>query len=1076
MNKKFPNLAQNKKTSPNVLGEEEKAKLKRDIQQQRLVLQSLEKRNQSYKQHIDRMQNELKEYLLIIDDLSHKNTELQAHLHALYSSTSWRVLAPVRISLRQINRIKNALNLIPSALQQGGGIINTSKKAVQLYQKFGFSGIKSGFRNIAMNKSATAPSPIPSSVFGIAEDEAQEIFYRQQAEIPQYLQKELAEEFLYKPLISIIMPVYNTPVQWLERAIQSLQEQTYTNWELCAVDDCSPETEQRKLLKKLAQDDSRIRYHFADKNGGISKASNLALEMTQGEFIALVDHDDELTADAFFWVVKKLNENSEIDFLYSDECKIDDTPARKLFHFIFKPDWSPEILFNGMLTGHLTVYRTALVKKLGGFRSEFDFSQDYDLALRVTSQAKNIVHIERILYLWRAIPGSAAVEGGKDFARISNIAALNDYLEQHNIDAEAIPLPHANYVRLNIPKGIKASIIIPSDDYNNLKLAIVSILEKTDFDNYEIVCVCNSKLAQKLSDEFKDNKKVVFSPYDKPYNFSDKCNQGAHDATGDIVIFYNDDVFPVESNWLQKLIEYLFIPGVEGVSPKLIREDNTIQYAGMISGTPGLCGTAYNNCHKDANDFFLSMHKYVRNVSVLSGACCALRKNIFLKVGGFDAINTPDGHSDLDLTYKLIDAGYRCVYTPHSLLYHIGNHSWGSKKNKYKADIFCLKKWGKYLSHDPHFTDTMKEALYLDFRFKYKIYASHLDPHKTYSGPDVLFVSHELSETGAPLMLYYAALAVLNNGGFPVVISRQDGPLRTKLEEAGIAVIIDASITDNHFLFNGFAKNFDTVIINTVALHQTVQQLTKLDDLHIIWWLHEARALEKDLSVFDGIEASRIEIVCVSEYAKSFIPKEHKSQVLANGIPDLKPQKNTQNKEFTFSLIGTIEKRKAQDTFVDAILMLPEHIRKSCKFKIAGKLWNMNLKFWEEIETKISRYPEIEYLGSLSHEQTIDLISHSDVLVCCSRDEAFSLTTVEAAALAKPAIVNKNVGVSAVFTDKKSCLFFEADNVASLAETMITAFQNKEATIQIGKEARKVYSEKLSIAKFQENFLKKLSA
>lgn len=228
--------------------------------------------------------------------------------------------------------------------------------------------------------------------------------------------------------------------------------------ELCVVNDCSPSTDQKDLLLRMAASDPRIKVRRLEKNGGISAASNAAFEMAEGEYIALLDHDDELTPDALFRVVEAINAQPDADFIYSDECKIDDTPDRRLFHFILKPDWSPEIMFNGMITGHLTVYSKELVENVGGFRSEYDFSQDYDLALRASEVAERIVHIERILYLWRSIPGSAA-SGGKDFARESNIAALNDAMRRRGIPGEASPLPNAKLLpRISAPSQSAPSV------------------------------------------------------------------------------------------------------------------------------------------------------------------------------------------------------------------------------------------------------------------------------------------------------------------------------------------------------------------------------------------------------------------------------------------------------------------------------------------------------------------------------------------------------------------------------------------------------------------------------------------
>lgn len=1000
----------------------------------------------------------------------------QSQVDELLNSTSWRVTKPLRWVGLQKRRVARAAKLLPALSQRAGGLSNLVRRGAQVLSESGLRGVRNSIRAVEVEELGLASSPAPDTFTSGSdpfEDIARQIYASQQAEFAPREIFESISRFDKKPMISVIMPVYKTPVQWLRRAIESLQEQFYDNWELCAVDDCSPTADQRKILEQYARNDPRVRYRILGRNSGIAAASNAGLEMAQGEFIALLDHDDELPGDALFWVVDAINKNPRVDFIYTDECKIDDTSERRLSDFIFKPDWSPEILFNSMLTGHLTVYKKDAVDAMGGFRSQYNFSQDYDLALRMAEVAREIVHIERVLYLWRSIPGSAA-SGGKDFARESNIAALGDAMVRRGIPGQAIALPHANYVSVVVPTTVKVSIVIPSDSFKNLKLALDAILEKTEYPNYEVVVVCNGPLAEQLEGEFRNSPQIIFLPYNKKYNFSDKCNEGARAASGEIVVFYNDDVFPAQPDWIEKLIEYLYVSGVGGVSPKLLHEDETIQYAGMISGTPGLCGTAYNNIPREANDSFLSMHKHVRNVSILSGACCALRTEVFWRIGGFDAINTPDGHSDMDLSYKLLAAGYRCVYTPHAVLYHIGNHSWGAKSVKYKADIYVLKRWGAYVSRDPNFTDSMKKVLYRDFRFDYKIFASHIDASATYTGPDVLFVSHELSLTGAPRMLLCAAVAVLRGGGFPVVVAPEDGPMRRELEQAGVVVIVDQSLREGHFLFERFARNFDVAVVNTMAVSDVVRQLEAIDDLDVIWWLHEGQALQAALEAEPGIDRTRVRLLCVSEYARGCLPADFRADVLYNGIPDRSGEvpKKPPADRCTFVLAGTVEHRKGQDLFVDAILLLPEDVRASCRFLLTGKLSDQNLPFWSGVRERMGSAPEIEYLGLLDHGELLDLLAGTDAVVCCSRDEAFSLVVVEGAMLAKPSIINPNVGVAEILEHEKSCFLFEAENAVSLAEQMLAVFRDRARASDLGLEARKVYEEKFTIERFSEEFLR----
>ncbi|HVZ10777.1 glycosyltransferase [Rhodopila sp.] len=1017
-----------------------------------------------------------------VEGLEQEAAASRAMVEQMRQSTSWRVTAPVRWTGQQLRRVRRTARLASVLAGRPGGLPKAVRGGVRALLHGGPSELRLRLRALECELDIVTPQvgEIPGGGAGHwtseqMEEEARRIFAEQQAELAPDEATRMIGTFSQQPLMSVIMPVYRTPLQWLRRAVESIQEQYYSHWELCVVDDCSPTDEQRALLREMAAADPRIKVHAMEANGGISAASNAALRMARGDYVVLVDHDDELTPDALFRMVEEINRRPDVDFLYSDECKIDATPARKLYDFVLKPDWSPELMFNMMMTGHLTAYRKSLIDELGGFRSEYDFSQDYDLALRVSEATDRIVHVERILYFWRSIPGSAA-SGDKDYARGSNIAALNDALERRNIPGQAIPLPHTNYVHIAIPaETTRVSIIIPSDSFPLLNKALQSIREGTDYPNYEVVVVCNGPLMYRLADKFTGWGQLRFVQYDKEYNFSDKCNEGAKSATGDIVVFYNDDVFPLQKDWIECLIEYLWVPGVGGVSPKLLHEDDTIQYAGMIVGTPGLCGTAYNNAPRNQVDAFLSMHRYVRNVSLLSGACCAFRADLFWKVGGFDAVNTPDGHSDMDLSFRLMEAGYRCVYTPHAVLRHVGNHSWGSKRHKYKADIHVLRRWGAYVSRDPYFTNTMKRVLYQDFRFNYRIHAEHVVPQQPVSGPDVLFVSHELSLTGAPRMLFYGALTLQQAGGFPVVVSRQDGPLREELEHAGMVVIIDESIASNHFLFERFAGNFDLAIVNTIALAETVRQLSAINILRTIWWVHEAQSLADKIGAVQNMRWDRVHLLCVSNYARQFVPDGIDVEVIHNGIPDqpVSGDPSVGPKRLTFVLSGTIEPRKGQDILVGAIALLPQQIRAQCRFVLTGKLWEDHLEYqeyWAVIQARMAGLPEVEYLGLLDHQKQLHLIASADVLVCASRDESFSLIVMEAAMLAKPIILNENVGSCAMF-DSKSCFVFESGNAASLATQLLAAHERRDDLPRMGDAARKVFEQEWTLDSFGRRFL-----
>ncbi len=881
------------------------------------------------------------------------------------------------------------------------------------------------------------------------------------------------------PLVSIIMPVYETPVKWLELAIESLINQYYSNWELCVVDDFSKDGRPRTLIQKYAEKDHRIKYYFSDKNQGISEASNKAIEISNGEFLALLDHDDELTPDALFWIVNEINLHPEVDFIYTDECKISDKDDRRLFSFFHKPKWSPELLFNTMYTLHLTVYRKSLITSLGGFRSEYDFSQDYDLVLRVTEKTKKIFHVERLLYLWRAIEGSAA-SGGKNYARITNLSALRDAMERRRLDATIVKHPHWNYVKINVQNKDKVSIIIPTDSYDNSVRSIDSIARMTSYPDYEIIIVCNSKLAETLKKEYHHNINVVFSEFDKIYNFSEKCNQGAEDAKGEIIIFYNDDVYPQSKSWIEDLIEYLYVPGVGGVSPKLVYENKTIQYAGMISGTPGLVSTAYHAISEELDYPSLELHNWVRNVTILSGACLAVRKKVFFDIGEFNYINTPNGHSDIDLSYKIIEAGLRCVYTPHTTLYHIGNHSWEYKNKKDKCDIYMLKQWGHLICHDPYYTESMKRVLSNDFNYKYKIYSRLKNNRETKF--DVLIYCHEMSMTGAPRLALYAAQAISKNGGFPVVVCNQDGPIRKEFTEKGITVIIDESIHSNNFLFEKFARNFDLILANTILGFKIINQLQKYK-IPTLWWIHEGSFVydiinsHHELELASALKNTNNFYAAFPEYCIKLL-REHNSDIkghsLKYGIPDTKiinVEKPVNRGKIVFTIIGTVELRKGHDILSKAIKNLEKEIREKAEFiVIGGKLKDESLrKFYDDLESNYDDMPQFKYLGKIPQEEVIKETAKSHVILAPSRDDIGPMTVMQGLMHSKIVIVSDHTGCSDVIEHGKNGFIFKSEDYIELSKLIEYIIINFDSLSEMQKEARLVYEQNFTVERFQQN-------
>jgi Glycosyltransferase len=878
------------------------------------------------------------------------------------------------------------------------------------------------------------------------------------------------------PKISIIVPVYNTPPALLQAAIRSVQNQVYENWELCIADDASTNMDTRKALAGFAGD-PRIHIQMLPGNGGISAASNKALEAATGDYIALMDHDDVLTPDALFWIAKEINTCNNADIIYTDECKIDEQGM--LSDHFRKPDWSPELLLNMMYPGHLTVYRKSfLVNKVGGFRSEYDFSQDYDLMLRAVEQTTHIRHIPRILYHWRMTQGSAA-QGEKPYARQSNLAALADAMQRRGIDADIIELPTANRVQLKHIDA-KVSIIIPTDSFNNLVASLDSINNNTSYSNYEVVVVTNSGLIQTMQHRVTFNR-VKFVPYDLPYNFSDKCNVGVEHATGEVVIFFNDDVRPLQPDWIQNTIEYLWLPGVGGVSPKLVYENDTIQYAGMATGLRNLTGTTFH-CYRENDTRYFNFVQSVRNVSILSGACLAMRKTVFQEIGGFDHINTPSSHSDVDLSFKLLDHGYRCVYTPHAVLRHIGHLSLQEHDKKEfrkdKSDIFLLRRWAKYLGNDPYFTVPMRNLLYHDSPEPYTLFPPATPRRYGYRG-DVLLVCHDLTMSGAPIMLYDTCKTLLENGYFTVICCTKDGPLRKRYQQLGVTVIIDELILREHPLFYKFARNFDAIICNTVINWPVVKQMQST--VKTIWWLQEGQVLLPYLQNPDFVKTLRQakHLVGVSDYSISFFRdyNPHYTKIY-NACEDFHGSLQTHQPRASkdtliFTIIGSIEHRKGQDVLLQALNYLDEEVMQKIEVHIVGR--TLDETFRNKLVEDNRHSNRVRFVGEISREDAVDYLYGSDVVVSASRDDPFPVVLVEALCMGKPCIVSDRTGIAELITEGKNGFVFGNEDAKALANKIAFIARNPGILPGIGAGARNIYENHLTLSQFEKKLLNYLN-
>ncbi|HEX5610214.1 MAG TPA: glycosyltransferase [Solirubrobacterales bacterium] len=524
-----------------------------------------------------------------------------------------------------------------------------------------------------------------------------------------------------EPRFSVITPVYDTPADVFWAMIGSVLAQTYGDWELCLVDDCSPSPHVAELLAQAEAADPRIRVARRAENGGIVAASNDALAMARGEFLAMLDHDDELHPDALAHVHEALVAEPEADYVYTDEDKID----RAGHHSgpFFKPDWSPERMRTQMYSCHLSVFRRSLVEEVGGFDAEFEGSQDWDMVLKVTERARAVVHVPRVLYHWRMLETSAAGggEAAKPWAFEAGKRAIQAHCERTGVQARCERDEHDPGVYHLVPELRSeplVSIVIPTagqrrevryEDVVLVEHCVRSIVERSSYEHYEIVVVVDAGTDVEVLDALREiaGARLKIEVFDRPFNFSEKINLGAAASSGEHLLLLNDDMEVIDAEWLQRLVMYSQIEGVGAVGGRLILQDGRLQHVGVRLQN-GLPGHHYHGFSGEFRGYGNSV-RVAGNYMAVTGACLMTPRALFEQLGGLPA-DLPVNYNDVDYCLRLRKAGQRVVYDPDLVLFHFESSSRSSAVSKWEKELF-LKRWLPFTAVDPYANPNMRHDM-----------------------------------------------------------------------------------------------------------------------------------------------------------------------------------------------------------------------------------------------------------------------------------------------------------------------------------------------------------------------------
>lgn len=617
----------------------------------------------------------------------------EEELRQVKRSTSWRITSPLRQAGTFVGALKKGLGW--------GGAWRVAQEFVRL-DRLGPDSMKQGGGDVARSQYSEWIRQ-----------------YDTVTDVDRKALREAVEGLPQRPLISVVMPTYNADPAWLRQAIESVRSQLYENWELCIADDASSNEAAIAVLREYQGLDPRIKIDFRSENGHISKATNSAMALAGGEWIALLDHDDLLTEHALAWVALTLQRHPQAKLVYSDEDKISEAGER--FDPYFKCDWNRALFYSHNMITHLGVYSRELLNTIGGFRHEFVGAQDYDLALRCIEHIADdqIVHIPRILYHWRVHSGSTANAdiSVKPYAMFAGERALNEHFQRIGLNARSQFVGHGYRAHYALPeKHPLVSIVVPTrNKYELVQVCVDSIWEKTRYSNFEIVLVDNGSddpVSLACFDRLAADGKIRLLRYDKPFNYSAINNFGVANALGDVICLLNNDIEVISPDWLGEMVSLALQEKTGAVGAKLLYPDETVQHAGVICGIGGWAGHAHK-AFPAVSHGYAGRATLINEFSAVTGACMVVTKAKFNAVGGLDEAHLKVACNDVDLSLKLRAQGLHNIFTPYALLYHHESATRGYEDNpekiaRFKGELAVMhERWGKALSEDPCYSPNL---------------------------------------------------------------------------------------------------------------------------------------------------------------------------------------------------------------------------------------------------------------------------------------------------------------------------------------------------------------------------------
>lgn len=968
------------------------------------------------------------------------------------------------------------------------------RKAYAIFKEFGWVGFVKAIKNkankrqllegiVAKEEGEIEELPYTGTVFIAGDNIGRQLFQRQQEEYSEAVIEQMIEMLQKKVHFSIILPLKRTEIKMLMRTLKSIQSQIYDRWELWAVDMGTKDRRVVNLFGGEAEKDSRL--HLMGAYGqkiGRTKAYNQALIEASGDYIVFMNPGDQLTPDALYWAAKEIDKRDNVDLLFSDECYVDE--HCNYFSFFFKPAWSPLLMIRSSYPGNFSAFRKATLQKCGEFDIAFDSCTLYEMTLRFSKCSREIRHIERILYSTYAVEKTAAA---RRRALTSRAKALSQHMWSMNYPAFVYERDGNNFISKWRSETPLVSLIIATDHTTTILSSLPQLLRDTAYPNFEIVIVSNSELLEEVGDTMSGlGERLILCPYDGSLNYSKKYNLGVASAKGEYLVFLNDEIYIAQRDWLNHLLDVLDFPGIGAVSPAVIDSEGRAVYMGGRIGQH--CGELYEPTFQgqsfySQDDRPLTPHMS-REVSVLSQHCFLVRKDVFLQVGGLNEKDTPNRYFGLDFSFRIRSKNLRCAFVSTSILFHkqiIGMENISPREREY---LYIIKEWHTALYRDNLFTDSM---------LQYSTDSNHLPnclllPEKLLKGGkgNILLISHELSRTGSPQVVFEAAKVLKDQGYFPVIASPEDGPLSRDILAEEIPVIIDQDLSKYRAYrpnevpksissgIDSLLRSFDLVLVASIVSHNFINCYNG-SDIPLLWWIHDGGTGYNFLENYLPRQLkSNISVYCGGRYAQEMLEKcrpQYFSELLLYGVKDWASLKEiTVRREKILCLFpATFEIRKNQLLLLEAVSMLPKDIAEKADFLLIGKVGDE--LYYRSVDNKAKELANVRISGPVPYDKLMDIYRETACVVVPSIDDPMPVVLAEAMMMSKIVLCSDTTGTARYIENGVNGFVFSRKNALELEKKLEYIIGNFDMMNDVRKAGRKTYEQYFSQEIFTKNLV-----